>query len=82
MRVFSPILVWEFFPRILAFIPVTLAILFASILFSLVAGSLFYLIRLKKIPVLSPIHRVRMSFIRGTPVITQLFWFILACRFC
>jgi L-cystine transport system permease protein len=66
-------LIWEFFPRIINYIPVTLAILFASVAFSLIAGVVFYTIHVKKIPALSQIVRILMSYMRGTPVITQLF---------
>jgi L-cystine transport system permease protein len=54
-------------------LPVTLLVLFASVLSSLVVGSLFYVIRSKKIPVLSQFVRILMSYMRGTPIITQLF---------
>jgi L-cystine transport system permease protein len=73
MQLFNPSLMVSFFPRIIAYIPVTLAVLFASVLASLVTGALFYILRAKNIPVLSRIVRVIMSFVRGTPVITQLF---------
>jgi L-cystine transport system permease protein len=73
MKVFVPRMIWQFFPRIAAYLPITIFILFASVFFSLLAGIVFYIIRLKKIPVLSPLMRVLMSYMRGTPVITQLF---------
>jgi L-cystine transport system permease protein len=69
----KPALILEYIPRIIAYLPVTLGILFASIFFSLIAGSIFYVVRIKKIPVLSQFLRVLMSYMRGTPVITQLF---------
>lgn len=73
MKTFRISYVWTFLPKLLGVLPITLMLLFASILLSLVLGSLFLYIRTKKIPILSQIVRVIISFVRGTPVITQLF---------
>jgi L-cystine transport system permease protein len=73
MKIFNLRLIWEFFPRIAEYIPVTLVILFASVVFSLIFGIVFYIIHVKKIPGVSQFVRILMSYMRGTPVITQLF---------
>jgi L-cystine transport system permease protein len=73
MKLFNLALVAGFFPKIAAYIPVTMVVLFASIAGSLVVGVLFYLMRAKRVPFASAFVRVIMSYVRGTPVITQLF---------
>lgn len=73
MRTFESKYVWNYFKLILDYIPSTLEILAGSLILAIFIGSIVAVIRLNKVPVLSQIVRVVVSFVRGTPVITQLF---------
>jgi L-cystine transport system permease protein len=65
--------VWEYFPLILSRLHITLLIVvFATILGFILAIGLA-LSRLYKIPVLAQFSTVYISFIRGTPVIVQMY---------
>jgi len=70
---FNPVLVLNDIAALLRFLPVTLLILLGTVVFSLLFGTVFYLVRAHRLPVLSQLLRVLMSFTRGTPVIVQLF---------
>lgn len=61
------------FPKVLKALPVTLEIVSVSILAGLFLGIILCLIRLWKVPVLSQITSVYISFMRGTPLIIQLY---------
>jgi L-cystine transport system permease protein len=65
--------VFEYFPKILAFLPTTLLIVAVAAVFGLLIGALFAVARIEKIPVLREISAVAVSFIRGTPIFIQLF---------
>ncbi|MDR1231009.1 MAG: amino acid ABC transporter permease [Spirochaetaceae bacterium] len=60
-------------PLILPKLPVTLSIVLVSMTTGLFLGIIAALIRLNKIPVLCQITGIGISFLRGTPVIVQLF---------
>lgn len=60
-------------PHIVAGIPMTLLISVFSILLGLVIGFLVTLCRMYKVPVLSQLGAVYVSFIRGTPLIVQIY---------
>lgn len=62
-----------FFPRIIVLFPVTLEIVLVSFGSGIILGCLLAWIRIKRIPVLSQIARVFISYIRCTPVICQMF---------
>jgi His/Glu/Gln/Arg/opine family amino acid ABC transporter permease subunit len=70
---FSWDLVWEFFPKILSALPVTLLIVGIATLVGLVLGSFIAFIRVEKIPILNQLAAVFVSFIRGTPILVQLY---------
>lgn len=65
--------VFEYFPKILKFLPVTLLIVAVSAGAGMLIGTLFAAVRIEKIPVLREITAVLISFIRGTPIFIQLF---------
>jgi len=73
MKIFDPSFIWKYFKLSIPYIPITLEILFFSLLSAFIIGSLAAVIRIKKIPVLSQLVRVFISYVRGTPVISQLF---------
>ncbi len=60
-------------PQILPYLPVTLGLAFLSAGLGLVIGFLVALVRYFRIRVLSGICKVYVSFIRGTPMLVQLF---------
>lgn len=68
---------WEyvvsFFPKIVSALPITLLIVFVASFIGMLLGLGIAFIRMERIPVLSQISRVFVSFIRGTPVLVQLF---------
>jgi L-cystine transport system permease protein len=63
----------EYFPLILSRLPVTLSIVVIATGFGLVLGTIAAIIRINKIPVLNQIVLAGISFLRGTPIIVQLF---------
>jgi len=63
----------EAFPGVFAALPVTLEIVVISIAAGLFLGIIIALIRLHKVPVLTQISSVYISFMRGTPLIVQLY---------
>ncbi|TXK79834.1 amino acid ABC transporter permease [Paenibacillus sp. N3.4] len=70
---FDITLVADFLPKLLYYLPLTLLILVASLAIGFALGLLIALTRLYNIPVLSQIAIVYVSFIRGTPILIQLF---------
>ncbi|WP_068775856.1 amino acid ABC transporter permease [Paenibacillus sp. FJAT-26967] len=72
-KAFDISLVWTFLPKLLAYLHVTLFILLVSLLIGAVIGFTLALIRLYKVPVLGRIVTVYVSFMRGTPILIQLF---------
>lgn len=60
-------------PKLLDYLPVTLEITILSMVFGLIIGFLLAIIKINKIPVLAQIVAVFVSFIRGTPLIVQLY---------
>ncbi|MFZ4858295.1 MAG: amino acid ABC transporter permease [Desulfuromonadaceae bacterium] len=70
---FDPATVFVYLPRLLSKLPVTLLIVAVATLFGLVAGMGLALIRLFKVPILNQAAIVYISFMRGTPIIVQMF---------
>lgn len=60
-------------PEILKYLPITLELAIISMLLGLLLGLLIAVIKMKKIPVASQIANIYVSFIRGTPIIVQLY---------
>ncbi|MDR1885239.1 MAG: amino acid ABC transporter permease [Synergistaceae bacterium] len=60
-------------PDVLKYLPVTILISFGSSLIGLVVAFIVALIRYFEVPVLSPLCKLYISFIRGTPTLVQLF---------
>lgn len=63
----------DYFPKIIVKFPVTLNIVVVSFSLGLILGTVLAIIRLKKIPVLNQFATLFISYIRCTPVITQMF---------
>ena len=70
---------WDYFiktfPVIAAKLPVTLSLTVISAGFSLVIGTVMALINYYKVPGLTQFLKAWSSFIRGTPAVTQMFFF-------
>ncbi len=54
-------------------VPITLFITIVALLFALPLGFLLALTRINRIPVLHRFAQVYVSFVRGTPIIIQIF---------
>ena len=71
---------WDFaighFPELLKVVPVTLLIAVVSMLLGLVFGLLIALCRIYRVPVLNKLAALYVSFIRGTPMLVQLYVFL------
>ena len=64
--------VWENFPRLIVYLPVTFKIVVVAFLVGAAFGILISFVEIKKIPVLNQILTVFISFERGTPLIVQM----------
>lgn len=60
-------------PRLLEYLPITLEITVLSMFFGLILGLILALVKMNKVPVLAQITAVFVSFVRGTPLIVQLY---------
>lgn len=63
----------DYFPKILSRLPVTLLITVLATAIGMLLGIVLAFIRLYKVPGLNQLSAVFISFIRGTPVIVQMF---------
>ncbi|WP_099466616.1 amino acid ABC transporter permease [Konateibacter massiliensis] len=59
-------------PKIAPYLSITLSIVVFGTLFGVILGIGIVLINMKKLPVLYPISKVYVSFMRGTPMLVQL----------
>ncbi len=60
-------------PKMLAYLPVTLEITVISAFFAILLGLLIAMIRIRQVPVLNGLSKIYVSFMRGTPIIVQLY---------
>ncbi|MDT3425887.1 L-cystine transport system permease protein [Paenibacillus forsythiae] len=72
-RRFDITFVYDFIPKLLGFLQITLFIVACSMLLGMVIGTAVALPRLFRIPVLQRVSRIYVSFFRGTPILIQLF---------
>ncbi|MGE7092885.1 amino acid ABC transporter permease [Lysinibacillus sp. NPDC048646] len=70
---FDFMLIADVLPTLLQYLPVTLEILVFSILFGMVLGIVVAIPKLLHIPVLKQLVSIYISYIRGTPILVQLF---------
>ena len=73
MKLFDVDFFIESFPKILAKLPVTLLISVAVFLFAVIIGFIVALVKIYKVPILQRLADIYISFIRGTPVLVQLY---------
>lgn len=66
-------LVFIYFPKLLSRLHITLFIVFSATILGIICGVALALVRLYKIPVCSQLAKVYISFMRGTPIIVQMF---------
>ncbi|MDS9471087.1 amino acid ABC transporter permease [Sporosarcina pasteurii] len=64
---------WETFFVALSGVPITLLVTAVALVIALPAGFLLALSRINKIPILYRLAQVYVSFVRGTPIIIQIF---------
>ncbi|QOQ79511.1 amino acid ABC transporter permease [Aerococcus urinaeequi] len=62
----------EILPDLLGYLPITLYLTLALMAIAVIIGGLFSVVLVNKVPVLTQIIQVIMSFFRGTPPIVQL----------
>lgn len=72
-QLFNIELAEKYFPKILSALPTTLLIVFVATIIGLVLGALIAMIRIEKVPILTQFSAIFVSFIRGTPILVQLF---------
>jgi L-cystine transport system permease protein len=65
--------VWRYLPRVISAMPTTLLIVAVAMAAGLVIGMLITFFRVEKVPLLNQLSVVFVSFIRGTPILVQLF---------
>ena len=70
---FSWSYVLEYFPEIIVKFPVTLRLVLIPFVVSMTLGFAIALVRLKKIRVVDGLLKLYVSYVRCTPVITQMF---------
>ena len=73
MKLFDVDFFIESFPKILAKLPVTLLISVVAFFAAVIIGFIVALIKIYKVPVLQRLADLYISFIRGTPVLVQLY---------
>ncbi|MCE5285710.1 MAG: amino acid ABC transporter permease [Pelosinus sp.] len=72
-NIFSFSLFIDAFPKLLSRLDITLYIVLIALIFGLLIGSYIALVRLYKMPVLSQLATVYVSFIRGIPILVLLY---------
>lgn len=70
---FDVVLIARVLPTLLQYLPITFEILVFSILFGMMLGIVLAIPKLLHIPILKQIITIYISFIRGTPILVQLF---------
>lgn len=72
-RRFDITYIYDFIPKLLSYLDITLFIVAGSMLLGLVIGFIVALPRLYNVPILKRFSQVYVSFFRGTPILIQLF---------
>lgn len=66
-------LIFQYLPQLLSRLHITLLIVLSATVIGLVFGIILALFRVYKVPVLNQISIVYISFMRGTPILVQMF---------
>lgn len=72
-KLFDPAYVIEGIPELLPYLPITLEIVLISAVFALFLGFAVALVKIKEIPVVKQIASIYVSYMRGTPLLVQLY---------
>lgn len=72
-KIFDPQYMVDAIPGILSGIPVSLSIALVAFIFGIIIGFIGAMARIYNIPVIKQITKVYVSFVRGTPLIVQIF---------
>jgi His/Glu/Gln/Arg/opine family amino acid ABC transporter permease subunit len=72
-NIFKPAAITDTMRELLSSIPVTLEIAVVAAILGLVIGFMLAIFRIKKLPVLSQLTTLYISFVRGTPLLVQIF---------
>lgn len=72
-KLFDISYVIEGIPELLPYLPITLEIVLVSALFALLLGFVVAVVKIKEIPVAKTIASVYVSYMRGTPLLVQLY---------
>ena len=70
---FQPHLIWQYFPDVLSALPVTLLLTLVSTIIGVIVGAGIAYVKMENMPFLKQIAAVFTSFIRGTPILIQMF---------
>lgn len=68
------------FPKLLSRLPITLYIVAVALLFGMLIGTYIAVVRLYKVPILSPLATAYVSFVRGIPILVLLYIVYIDCR--
>ena len=74
-KLFDPSYILQVFPILIAQLPTTLLVTAVALVFGLILGTLTAVFQVRRVPLLFQIGKIYISFIRGTPMIVQLFLF-------
>lgn len=72
-NVFEASYIWEFIPKLLQALPITIEMTIVAAIAGLILGFLIAITKMKNIKVLSQLCVLYVSFMRGTPLLVQLF---------
>ena len=61
------------FPTLLGMVHITLLVTIVSAILGILLGAVIAILRIQRVPVVAPLLRVFISFMRGTPFLVQLF---------
>ena len=70
---FQPHLIWEFLPDVLSALPTTLLLTLVSTIIGVIVGAGIAYVRMENTPIFKQIAVVFTSFVRGTPILIQMF---------
>ena len=72
-KIFDVKAIWEYLPKILEGLPVTLGLTVVAMVLGVVLGFGMAIARIRKVPVLSQFCSVYLSFVRGVPLMVLLY---------
>ncbi|MFT8992164.1 MAG: amino acid ABC transporter permease [Leuconostoc mesenteroides] len=70
---FQPQLIWEYLPDVLSALPTTLLLTLVSTIIGVIVGAGIAFVKMEDTPIFKQIAVVFTSFIRGTPILIQMF---------